>query len=867
MSSLLAEYIFLISSTTIVLITIVVAGCYWKKVLDFRRKSGEIIGELNSANKDLLKRQAEEERLTKQQRILNKIINCASKSLSEDQDFTQSMKALAGELKNLFESEYCSIGKVVDNNVEDYVVSYDNYEDEHLSKIQAASVNLVRSVDLNNDNYKVCIALKSNDDISYNDDIDMTENRHYTIYAKNILISKTVKNTTIIPIRDSKDTYGYLQFINSNREINIDDIAPFKEGLLQLIQLIIRSKQRETELEQNKNLLKDTNFFMEIIEKKNNVDGLMDSIMDYLSREFNAAVISFRIPLLDGFNRMPIFYLRRCYVNPSIQKSQMLLNYYYSKRMVKTLNQMGGNGYLKCINKDDVIEDIAKDTDYYEEYNLNIKEKTLIVPIFRDYSTNECHNPQRVGLPICKMWEFPHCVNRFEKLYGVFKLRLLDDDLQLDAEESVAAVYESHKMKERKDRLQYLSKQITILFNSLVEKYENDSLLVFQKKLRESSFAKIKEFDQTCVEILKDTIHANACVIYRYDDLNKTLRRAAQSCTQDKCLKKQIPITETNNILIKVFEGMRTRYLFSFSPHGQSPLSAEPALFIPMIKKDGSCAGVIATIGRTNACQSISTAFWEHDKTHVDFIVDVLNRISESDAERLMFLQQLSHELLIPISNIVTENDLIIDTAERNKENYTKDMLLGCLKTNRDRNYLFKYIVSDVENIFSMSNKTIQYNLELCKTPKKLLLDAIRLLEMDAHASKGLSIVTNISEMPPMVLDEERIKQVFINLLKNAIRYSDKNSKIEVFYKFTDDMHEIKFVNCGIGIPIEDSETIFDLFSRSKNAQDAEPRGSGMGLYIVKTIMKAHGGDCVIRKHHQPTEISILLPNKLLGYE
>ena len=78
-------------------------------------------------------------------------------------------------------------------------------------------------------------------------------------------------------------------------------------------------------------------------------------------------------------------------------------------------------------------------------------------------------------------------------------------------------------------------------------------------------------------------------------------------------------------------------------------------------------------------------------------------------------------------------------------------------------------------------------------------------------------------------------------------------------------MHEIKFVNYGIGIPLEDSDVIFDLFSRSKNAKELYRRGSGMGLYIVKGIMKAHGGDCVIRRHHQPTEISILLPNKKLN--
>ena len=297
----------------------------------------------------------------------------------------------------------------------------------------------------------------------------------------------------------------------------------------------------------------------------------------------------------------------------------------------------------------------------------------------------------------------------------------------------------------------------------------------------------------------------------------------------------------------------------------QNGVPCMSVLFVPMKKRDGTCKGVIAVMGKRDARHSVSSAYWEHDKPHVDFIVDVLNRISEADTERLVFLQQLSHELLIPIATIVSDNDMVIDTAERNKSSYTKEMLLDSIKSNRDRNMLFKYIVCDVENIYSTINNTIQYNMVMCKNPKELLLEAIRMLEKDAHYAKGISIVTGIYDMPPMYLDKDRIMQVFINLLKNAIRYSDKNSTIEVFYKFTDGMHEIKFVNYGIGIPLEDSDVIFDLFSRSKNAKELYRRGSGMGLYIVKGIMKAHGGDCVIRRHHQPTEISILLPNKKLN--
>ncbi len=136
-------------------------------------------------------------------------------------------------------------------------------------------------------------------------------------------------------------------------------------------------------------------------------------------------------------------------------------------------------------------------------------------------------------------------------------------------------------------------------------------------------------------------------------------------------------------------------------------------------------------------------------------------------------------------------------------------------------------------------------------------------MEKDANY-KGLSIQTNISDMPPLYFDKERMKQVFINLLKNAIRYSmpsTEHNKIDIFYKLENNVHEIRFVNYGIGVKEEEKETIFELFHRGEAAKKKYTRGTGMGLYIVRDIMRAHGGDCHVRRLHNPTEFVITLPN------
>ena len=796
-----------------------------------------------------------------QQRILNSIIKCANQSLSNDTVFSLSLIELVKEFRLIFDSEYCSIGKVVDGVVEDCALSYDIFEDEKRADMQVQYAKMVKKVDINNDNYKVCNALKSNNEISYydNSSINPQDNHYYPIYLHHILKTGIIKNTTIVLVRNSEKVLGYLQFINSNVLIKETDISPFKDSLARLIELIIYNHQRQADFVQSKNLNNDTIFFRSLLDKKENADDLLDTIMAYLSKEFKAAIISFRIPLLNGFERQPLFFLRRCYVNPQVKLSKSLTSYYYKERLLKKQDEMGGCDYLKCINGDKVFSEEAKDTSYYSRFELKLKKETIIVPIVRDSNESKCLNPDRNESGLCELESNTQCINRFEKLYGVFKLRFFEE-MPIDADESVVAAYESNNIKEKAKRLQFLSKQIAVLLNSLVEKTENESLLVFQNQLKLSSFIKIKAFDQTCVEIIKDTIRAKDCVIYRYDELNKRLRKSAS--TSDGLYKKFISLSDSSNILCKVLNGKCIRYLVDYNNAELGVDIQESVMFVPLIKKDNTCAGIIMLIGKEADSHPISSVYWEYDKVYVGFIVDIMNRISESDAERLVFLQQLSHELLIPITNIVNDNDEIITTAERNIDVYKKSVLIDDLKSNLDRCILFKYIVSDVENIFSTSNQTIQYNIKKCERPQELLLDVVRMMERDAHASKGIGIVTNISEMPPLYLDKERIMQVFINLLKNSIRYSYDNSNINIFYKFNDNMHEIKFVNEGIGINENESESIFELFHRGQNARKIEPRGSGMGLYIVKSIMRDHGGDCVIRKFNNPTEISLLFPNK-----
>lgn len=809
--------------------------------------------------------------------ILNHIINCAKCALQNEDVFQKAMLGLAGELRTVFDSEYCSIGIVTDGYAEDCMISYKLFEDEELSKQQEIFLKSVKRVSIDEDKSAVCQALKSDEDIFFlQDEINQCNNYGY---YQSILISGLVKNSCVIPIRDNvKNNYGFIQFININDSIDYEHyISPYKDALLGLVQIIINNKRNQQKLD---NRLKDADFYSLMQDKRDNVDELLDSIMEYFSTEFNAAIVSFRIPLLNGYNKEPLFYLRRCYINALLPNHEVLKNHYYNKRFSKNKDHMSYFDELKCIHQGDIIDGLSASSDY-EINQLELHEKTFIIPIVSDID-NQIINPTKQNSPSHKLNDNPEYIDDFKKLYGTFQLRIYKKCLNSPSDDYF------FDFDEVKNRLSFLSKQITLLLDTTVDKHENESLEVFQEELNNSSFIKIKDFDERCVGIIKESVHAKVCSIYRYDDRTKLLTLSATTASiikfrangrdlffEPERIKDSsfIHINTQNNLLARSYQKKQCEYILNildnklhksaFIEFIKNPSNHETAMAIPMIKKDGTCAGVVLLLGKEDSKHSISTAYWEHDTNHIEFIVNMLTRISESDTERLTFLAQLSHELLAPVTELVFDNDLIVNITARNLDYFTKRQLVAKIQENIDRNLLFKYIINDTEFIYSSTGRNTEYNIVKQEKPQAILLDAIRLLEKQAHVAKGLSIKTYLKEMPPLYFDKERMMQVFLNLLKNAIRYADKHTEISISYnRIEDGFHEIRFTDVGIGIEETEKESIFELFHRGFEAKKRFIRGTGIGLFIVRDIMRAHGGDCYVRRLDNPTEFAITLPDK-----
>ena len=102
--------------------------------------------------------------------------------------------------------------------------------------------------------------------------------------------------------------------------------------------------------------------------------------------------------------------------------------------------------------------------------------------------------------------------------------------------------------------------------------------------------------------------------------------------------------------------------------------------------------------------------------------------------------------------------------------------------------------------------------------------------------------ITVEPDLPPVLADRERLRQVLDNLLGNATKYSDEAASVEVDVSLADDHLAIRVADDGIGVPDDERELVFEQFHRGRNVRDRSLPGSGLGLAISRRVVEAHGG-------------------------
>jgi signal transduction histidine kinase len=228
----------------------------------------------------------------------------------------------------------------------------------------------------------------------------------------------------------------------------------------------------------------------------------------------------------------------------------------------------------------------------------------------------------------------------------------------------------------------------------------------------------------------------------------------------------------------------------------------------------------------------------------------------ENDAMRRA-LAIVSHEMKTPLTSIVAFCDLLL----RNRENQLNSRAMGQLTSICRNAGRLTEIIEDLGQVVLLGS---QGGLSI--TPSSF--DAAALIEETATSIQpvlDMAGQTLIVHPPPtgsmIQADKSRLHQVLENLLTNASKFSPPSSHIDIAAELDDSRLYIQVVDRGIGIPKEEVSKVFDYFYRANTGAGNRASGLGIGLFITREIVHAHGGNLSIKSEiGRGTTVSFAIP-------
>jgi CheY-like chemotaxis protein/HPt (histidine-containing phosphotransfer) domain-containing protein/anti-sigma regulatory factor (Ser/Thr protein kinase) len=224
----------------------------------------------------------------------------------------------------------------------------------------------------------------------------------------------------------------------------------------------------------------------------------------------------------------------------------------------------------------------------------------------------------------------------------------------------------------------------------------------------------------------------------------------------------------------------------------------------------------------------------------------------------------MSHEIRTPINSILGMNEMIL------REN--NDGAIG--EYSRSIKNSGKMLLMLVNDVLDFS-KIEAGKLEINETPfymSQMMNDVISLVKERAD-EKGLKLKAMISDKIPneIISDEFRIRQVLVNLINNAIKYTEKGTvTIKLSGKYIEDGFDLSLAvkDTGKGIRKEELPHLFEAFSRADKEQNANIEGTGLGLAIVKSIVDSMKGTVSVESEYGVgSEFKVTFPVKYSGEE
>ena len=212
-------------------------------------------------------------------------------------------------------------------------------------------------------------------------------------------------------------------------------------------------------------------------------------------------------------------------------------------------------------------------------------------------------------------------------------------------------------------------------------------------------------------------------------------------------------------------------------------------------------------------------------------------KLKELDRLKSEFVSMASHELKTPLTSIKLSMDVLRSLSGSEKDIRTKDELFGIVDRNIERQ---SRLVTDLLDISRIETGSLKFNLEPVDL-YDIIRESVKGMR-DIAEEKGISVHTDLEgETLAITGDRDRLVQVFVNLIGNALKFTEKG-EIRIQVRMVAGNPEIRVSDTGIGIPPEELDRIFDKFHQVDSGLTREAGGTGLGLAICRGIIEGHGG-------------------------
>jgi two-component system sensor histidine kinase VicK len=254
-----------------------------------------------------------------------------------------------------------------------------------------------------------------------------------------------------------------------------------------------------------------------------------------------------------------------------------------------------------------------------------------------------------------------------------------------------------------------------------------------------------------------------------------------------------------------------------------------------------------------------SAAVRTDDGDHLGTVIVLRDVTSEVEAERLKdaFITHVSHELRTPLTAIKGYSELLLVSA-------------GGALNDEQRNFL-ETISRHTDNLVTMINELLDFSemeaggrlsLRTCPVLLSALVEKIAEEWRPQMDEKGLKFQVKVStELSHVDADVRRLRWAVINLVRNAWQYTPSGGSVRLQLYEQDGKVILDIIDTGLGISTADQQHLFDRFYRVTNVTEDDVRGLGLGLYVTRAIVEAHGGNVHFASEEgRGSTFSVILP-------